>query len=146
MDFDRYLSDEQKTEIAERAFYDQAKEFLQQGGSDRLLYYVTHEYVRQLIADVLGDDYKKLISDKVLGAIKSLSSFEVFREAGQYSQQSIARQHLNDAMEASKELITQRLSDVIKNESDTYFQEVILDAAVEYIQDNLFNKKKEETQ
>lgn len=143
IDIENYLDEEQKREIAERAFYDSMKESFSGKNQDYILYYVTQEYVRQLISDVLGEDYKEKISQKVLTAIDELSAFIVFRDGDRYGRESIARKHLNDCMEQSKEKIFKKLNDVIDLESSKYFEDVIQDATYDYISENLFKSNKE---
>lgn len=140
MDIEKYIDDEHMREIAQKAFYDEMRSRFNGKNQDHILWFVTQEYVRQLIAEVLGDDYKKLIAEKVCDAINSLDSWVVFREADSYSRESIARRFLNEAMLASKEKIFDRLNAVIDDKDARYFESVIKDAAADFISENLFKK------
>jgi len=141
MNIELYLNDEEKKEIAQRAFYDSMCKEFSGSGVERILYYVTEEYVRQLIAESMGENYKNLISEKVLSAVNSLDKYEVFRENNTWSRESIARKYLNEAMHEHKQNIFDRLKEVIDDKDVGYFEGVIQDCAYEFISENLFKKK-----
>jgi hypothetical protein len=140
IDFEKYLDNEQKTEIAKQAFYDAMKDYYS-SDKERVVYLLSQEYVLHMVNDAIGQDHRPLVAEAVTKAIQDLSSYEVFRDEDKYNRKSVARQILNEAMWDSKEAIYNRLRQVIDTEGEIYFQSSIHDVISDYVHDNLFTKK-----
>lgn len=140
INFSMYLSDEEKSEIAKQAFYDAMSERFKDS-KDNVVFHFTQEYVMQLVNQVFGADILDLVSQKVIESVKGLSSYEVFRDDSQYLKRSIARRHLNDAMEQAKPEIYRRVAEIINDQEVFYFEDVLKDVISDYVSENLFKKR-----
>lgn len=74
----KHLSDEQMREIAEDEFREMCRGYFNDNKSAAISN-VAHRIVKDMVAEVLGEDADQVIRDKALEVINDLSQFTVFR-------------------------------------------------------------------
>jgi len=135
-----YLTEYEMAEIARSAFEETIRR-VTNDTRDTLIYMVTKEYVAQLINECLGEDHGTAIANKVASAIDSLSKYDIFHEASQYSKATLGSKLLEEAVTAQKDVLFAKVDSVINGSETKYFQDSIEAAISDYVRENLFTTK-----
>ena len=145
INFDQYIDEDQKREIAQRAFYDSVRFTFDNRDRDFILYYFSQEYVLNLVNDILGQDHKDLIAAKVASAINELSVWQIFRDRCSAVQEGVANKYLREAAAEQKQAIYDRVAQIVDKEAASYFKDAISDVVNNYVTENLFRSDKNDT-
>ena len=95
------------------------------------------------ILKVNEEERKKQINDKVVEIITEMSSYNVFRRKESYEREdSLAQKYLIQAIEDNKELIQNRVKELMVDFNNGYFKEDLQDKIYEVVSEKLFGEEK----
>ncbi|WP_425070678.1 hypothetical protein [Sagittula sp. S175] len=123
---DRYLSDDEKREIAREAWRDMCREHFTSVSATSAIADVAYSIVKEIVAETIGGDCDKLITEKAVAVINDLSSFTVFRQPDRWdAKPSPAWSLLMDTVMANRDAVAERVRHHIHNLSKREALEVI---------------------
>lgn len=116
-----YLSENEIKEIVEEEFRDRIKElFRKEAATTRIIsnlgYYNTFKIIEEVVPD-----FKELIKEQTKKQCQNISSYSVFRKKDEFRREdSLAQKYLEEAVEDNKEIINEKVVEILKklNEQD----------------------------
>lgn len=118
MNWEDYLTEEDKKEIAKDVFRKEVQKEMRDNGSlSTFINNVGYKMIFNMVDDQMDIDSKQLVTDKVKELLsKDMTTFMVFKTSDNYGQRkSVAQQILEDTVNENKNLIQQRVKDVLTN-------------------------------
>ena len=127
-----YLDDRDLKDIAQDVAADQVRRHLQREVDfERLIANVAYMTVWPAVDEAMGEDAKAAIAAKIPEIISDMSQFSVFRKAGDtYSckEDSVGQKLLEEAVMECKELIRERVMEIIGSLSPYTVREMVREA------------------
>ena len=135
-----YITEEEKKEMVVSAYQNAIYEKMKYMKEDVFLANVGYEVVFKAVDEMLGEDSRKVIEEKVKELIGNFSSFEVFRSSD-YGKPSKGYLMIEEAVESNRELINKRVKSLITEMSDESFKYKIEDMLNEEIHKAIFGEE-----
>ena len=135
-----YITEEEKKEMVLNAYRNAIYEKMGYMKEDEFLANVGYEVIFKAVDEMLGEDSRKIIEEKVKELIGNFSSFEVFRSSD-YGNPSKGYLMIEEAVESNRELINKRVKSLITEMSDKSFKYKIEDMLNEEIHKAIFGEE-----
>ena len=135
-----YITEEEKKEMVLNAYRNAIYEKMGYMKEDEFLANVGYEVIFKAVDEMLGEDSRKIIEEKVKELIGNFSSFEVFRSSD-YGKPSKGYLMIEEAAESNRELINKRVKSLITEMSDESFKYKIEDMLNEEIHKAIFGEE-----
>lgn len=135
-----YITEEEKKEMVVSAYQNAIYEKMKYMKEDVFLANVGYEVIFKAVDEMLGEDSRKVIEEKVKELIGNFSSFEVFRSSD-YGKPSKGYLMIEEAVESNRELINKRVKSLITEMSDEAFKYKIKDMLNEEIHKAIFGEE-----
>ena len=135
-----YITEEEKKEMVVSAYQNAIYEKMKYMKEDVFLANVGYEVIFKAVDEMLGEDSRKVIEEKVKELIGNFSSFEVFRSSD-YGKPSNGYLMIEEAVESNRELINKRVKSLITEMSDESFKYKIEDMLNEEIHKAIFGEE-----
>ena len=143
INIDAYLSDYEKTKIAETVWREHCEKKLKKD-FERLISNATLDQTRLLVAEQMGSNYDSIIADKVVERINGLTSYSVFAPKDFWEKESAGGfEALKKAVSDNRSLIEQRVKVIISEVEEYKLRDMIRDELSE-IMLKIFTDKKEQ--
>jgi hypothetical protein len=124
--FERHLSDVEMKEIAAEEFRQMCQDYFSRIGHTVAIANVAYPIVRKAIDEALGGAVDKLIAEKAIGVINSLSSYTVFHAPMIYDREpSESWKVLQRIVQENEDLLRERIQHHIHNLSKSDALEII---------------------
>lgn len=141
INIDDYISEEEKKNIVINAYENAVYEILRRTDKDQLLANVGYEVVFKAVNEMLGEDSIQIISEKVKKILSEFTSFEVFRDGTYGGKPSKGYLLLEEVVTENKELINNRVKNLITGMSDEDFKYKIQDMLNDEIHKAIFGEE-----
>ena len=135
-----YITEEEKKEMVLNAYRNAIYEKMGYMKEDEFLANVGYGVIFKAVDEMLGEDSRKIIEEKVKELIGNFSSFEVFRSSD-YGKPSKGYLMIEEAVESNRELINKRVKSLITEMSDESFKYKIEDMLNEEIHKAIFGEE-----
>ena len=135
-----YITEEEKKEMVLNAYRNAIYEKMGYMKEDEFLANVGYEVIFKAVDEMLGEDSRKIIEEKVKELIGNFSSFEVFRSSD-YGKPSKGYLMIEEAVESNRGLINKRVKSLITEMSDESFKYKIEDMLNEEIHKAIFSEE-----
>lgn len=139
-----YLSQDDIKEICIDELRSKVRESLRYYEASDILSNVSYKCVFKEVEDIIKmseDEIKKQINDKVVEIISKLSNYCVFRSKDEYDRSdSLAQKYLLESIENNKQLIEDRVKELMVNFNVGYMKEDLQDKIYEVVTERLFGK------
>jgi hypothetical protein len=142
---EKYLSeDEIKEIIKEEIRYKIQSVIRKDDDLDRILANTYYETVWMMVEETLEEDkaLKDLIRKNTLKIINELSRYSVFREKDCYNKESLGQTLLNQAVTDSKDLINNRVAEIITDLDKEDLKCRLEDLMYQVVEDRLIGKSR----
>lgn len=137
--FEDYLSNDEIHRIVVEEFRDKIKESIRRNGVSRFIANLSYQNVFELINDE-APNFENEIKEKTKEVIENLSSFSVFRKKDLVdNEDSLAQKYLEESVTNNREIIENRVKDILSELSKEDIAYEINDVIENKIS-NLFNK------
>lgn len=142
-----YLSEDQIRSIIEEEVREDVRHqimSMSDGHLSDIMVNATYEAVDRMVAERFHENLTEKLAIRVAALIDTMSFFTIFRQKDAYGPASLCQQYLDEAVEANKDLITQK---VVEKINDFHYDEIIEsieDTVYEVIHDKLFGKKEDD--
>ena len=135
-----YITEEEKKEMVLNAYRNAIYEKIGYMKEDEFLANVGYEVIFKAVDEMLGEDSRKVIEEKVKELIGNFSPFEVFRSSD-YGKPSKGYLMIEEAVESNRKLINKRVKSLITEMSDESFKYKIEDMLNEEIHKAIFGEE-----
>jgi len=113
IDINQYLSEEDKKNIAEEEYRSAIRQLVQVD-KERILSNCAYTVVQKLVDEAFNEDLNTILVNKVKDIIDDLSPYSVFKRKDAWDRdESKGQKYLDNAVEANKVLIEQKVQDII---------------------------------
>lgn len=143
---EKYLSEDEIKEIVkEEVRYNIQSIIKKENSLDRILSNTYYKTVWLMVEETLGEDekLKDLIRFHVERIIKELSNYSVFRNKDYYENESLGQTLLNQAVIDSKDLIKDKVTEIIKDLDKDDLRFRLEDLMYQIVEERLIGKDKE---
>jgi hypothetical protein len=126
IDIDKYLSEDEKREIAVAEWREACRSAVERQSVDALISNLGYRVAHDLVAEALGATANEQIKDKALEVINGLTSYTVFHEPSIYNlKASPAWETLQNAVRDNSDLLSARIKHMIENMDEYHALEVL---------------------
>lgn len=102
---------------------------------------LAYKVVDEIVEERFKNNLTQILADKVSTIIDSMSFYSIFRQKTTYGEASLGQKHLDEAVEANKDLINHKVVNLINDyDINDTIRESIEDAIYDTIHDKLFGK------
>lgn len=147
MDWENYISDDRKAEIAEEVFRQELLSYL---GTSRdvervlgnLSYTVVEKIINAKLLEIGEKTMMEIIEPKVIEIINGLTSYSVFKKRDTYLREpiSVGQELLDKAVADNAELIQSRVQELISQVDLDEIRDALWSEMVEYFKPRLESK------
>ena len=106
---------------------------------------ISYQCVFKEIEDLLQikeEEMKQRILEKTIEIIENLSSYSIFRSKDNYTKEdSLGQKYVIEAVENNKELIQDRVKELLVDFNSNYFKEELQDKIYEVVTERLFGEE-----
>lgn len=149
IDFSPYIAQEKAEEIFRDCCNDQIKEFLRRhcAGSPSEIGKLVGFGIESIIEDIAeesGVSLRKQVQNKIPKIIRNLSEYDLFytKDSFVHQQDSVGRQILNEELLASRDVIYEKINQVLnKYNWNLLTEDAMTDVLYTVIRDRLFGKE-----
>lgn len=142
-----YVPQEEIKEICIEELRGRVREALRYNDVSDILGNISYQCVFKEIEDLLQlkeEEIKQQINDKVISIINDLSSYSIFRSKDNYTKSdSLGQKYVIEAVDNNKDLIQDRVKELLVDFDTNYFKEDLQDKIYDVINEKLFSKESE---
>lgn len=139
--FEDYLSEQERKEIISNVFYNMCSEEFKKD-SERIFNNAAYQIIYKIIDDAHNNEISMIIAEKTKNLINELSEYSVFRRASAWEQkESEGYKALNLAIAEHKQLLSNKISQLIENLDKDELKETLIEEARELLNIKLFGKE-----
>jgi tRNA 2-selenouridine synthase SelU len=140
INFEEYLSEEERKEIVASVFREKCVETLKNDG-ERVLSNASYTIVVKMVDEIFDNKMHELLAQKTKSIIDGLTSYTVFKRKDHWDKdESVGWRLLNEVMAESKPLLKNRISEIIATLNEDDIREYLKGEAAYLLDSKLFGK------
>lgn len=136
-----YLTEDDIQEIIKDELAGKVRKAVEEKDLDRIITNSAYRIIFKAVDEQIGEDIECLLRDKAIEAVSGLSTFHVFRQKDVWEKEdSIAYTYLQQAMRDNKDVLFERVKEIMGSIDEEYLSSRLNDLIYEVIADRILGK------
>lgn len=136
-----YLTEDDIQEIIKDELAGKVRKAVEEKDLGRIITNSAYRIIFKAVDEQIGEDIECLLRDKAIEAVSGLSTFHVFRQKDVWEKEdSIAYTYLQQAMRDNKDVLFERVKEIMGSIDEEYLSSRLNDLIYEVIADRILGK------